>query len=217
MAAACYTCGMDKQQLLAWMEQMEHAFSVIAACLGRGSATAAATLALTNAQRMRDVFATDASCASIKDPTDTPPPSSWPNDDQRSPSEILRDLYTALILDVHTVQRRLARALRPGEDTGATLAKSPVGDALTSMESCIRRLEPLIDAVAAPPDTPPPSSWPSVARIRKETRAEVVAEIVAYLRSEADKRNTSITQKLTADLVHWYHRAATDIAARFTP
>ena len=61
--------------------------------------------------------------------------------------DTLRSLYTALILDVHTVQRRLTQALQSDEDVRSFFELRPVDHELARMEECIRRLDPLIDAV----------------------------------------------------------------------
>lgn len=58
-------------------------------------------------------------------------------EDRRTPHEVLRDLYTALICDVNTVQRR--------RNSGAGIEM--VGSIVDRMQRCIQDLEPLIDRV----------------------------------------------------------------------
>lgn len=81
------------------------------------------------------------------------------------------------------------------------------------------RLEFAADAncasIKGPPDTPPPSAWPSVSRIRKETRAEVVAEIVKNLHERADEMEKSDPTALQRERLEWNRVVAAYIETKF--
>lgn len=68
-SAGCYTSRMDKTKLLEWMKKME----ALSTCAFPWDAEAK-NLALREAVVAREAFATDANCASMKDPPDDPPP-----------------------------------------------------------------------------------------------------------------------------------------------
>lgn len=101
---------MDKLKLITWMGYIEAAF--VEMTHGHKPRE---TLARATDARMD--FTADANCASIKDPTDTPPPSSWP-----SVSRIRKETRAEVVAEIHRILNDaktasvIASALRSRED-----------------------------------------------------------------------------------------------------